>query len=271
MNTDLLIDGSTHPLGLVMLFAAVILSWAIPRRLGLLPLLLVTCYLPLGQFFDLGGIRFSFYRIILLVAATRMLVRGDSRGLRITTLDRVFIAWVLVSFFLGLLTQPSTFESRLISRLGEAYNAIGTYFVARCCLRDLDDLAAHLRALGVLLVPLAAAMIHERITGYNVFSVFGGVPEQTPTRNGVVRSQGAFRHAILAGTYGAFLFPLFYGLHRRGRHGRFGAGAGLASTTVFCFTAASSGAVLALGTAMLGLAAWTARTYLGLIRLTFVI
>lgn len=270
MNPDQLIDGSTHPLGLVVLFLAVFLSWAIPRRLALLPLLLVTCYLPLGQFFELGGIRLSFYRIILLVAAARMLVRGDNRGLRMTSLDRVFIAWVLVSFFLGLLTQPSTFESRLISRLGESYNAIGTYFVARCCLRDLDDLAAHLRALGLLLIPLAAAMVHERVTGYNFFSIFGGVPEQTPMRNGVVRSQGAFRHAILAGTYGAFLFPLFVGLYRRGREGRVSALAGLASTVVVCFASASSGAVLALGAAILGLAAWMVRRSMRAIRFALV-
>ena len=267
MDTDQLIDGSTHPLGLIFLVVASILSWTTPRRLALLPRLLVTCYLPLGQFFDLGGIRFSFYRIILLVASARMVFRGENRGLRLTTLDRVFIAWVLVSFFVGLLTQPSSFESRLISRLGETYNAVGTYFVARCCLRDLDDLAANLRALGIMLIPLAAAMIHERMTGYNVFSIFGGVPEQTPMRNGVVRSQGAFRHAILAGTYGAFLFPLFFGLYRSSRASRSGAVAGLACTFVVCFTSASSGAILALGAAAVGLAAWAVRHSMRLIRL----
>jgi len=266
MDPDQLIDGSTHPLGLIFLVLAAILTWTTPRRLALLPLLLVTCYLPLGQFFELGGLRLSFYRIILLVAAARMVFRGENRGLRMTTLDRVFIAWVLVSFFLGLLTQPSSFESRLVSRMGETYNAVGAYFVARCCLRDLDDFAANLRALGLLLIPLAAAMTHERLTGFNLFSVFGGVPEQTPMRNGVVRSQGAFRHAILAGTYGAFLFPLFYGLYRGSRSGRASAIAGLACTFVVCFTSASSGAILALGAAILGLAAWSVRRFMRVIR-----
>ena len=60
-------------------------------------------------------------------------------------------------------------------------------------------------------------MILEHLTGRNVFSVFGGVPEFTVIREGKLRAQAAFAHAIVAGYGGGkSRFSLFVGLWWQG-------------------------------------------------------
>src|SRR5437899_9116739 len=109
------------------------LTWILPRRYALIPLLATTCYMPLGQQVITLGLHFHFVRILLLVGAARVIVRREFAGLRLSSMDKLFLWWVFVSLTLGTLVDPS---SRLfINRLGTAYNAVGVYFVVRCLVK----------------------------------------------------------------------------------------------------------------------------------------
>ena len=193
-----------------MLLGMAYLIWSLPRRFAVCPLLIMTCLMPLGQELVLFGLHLFLFRLLLLVGALRVLCRGEARQLVWTQTDKIFIWWVVVSIVFGTMAKPSI--DLFKSRLGEAYNAVGCFFFVRCVVVDLDDVWISVRTLALLCLPVAALMLFENRTGHNLFSIFGGVPELTQIRGGHMRSQAAFRHPILAGTFGATLFPVFVGL-----------------------------------------------------------
>ena len=76
------------------------------------------------------------------------------------------------------------------------------------------------RILAVVLLPVALKMIHEQLTGHDLFALFGGVPDAVEVREGRLRAQGPFSHSILAGGVGAACVPFMIGIWRRHPLGR---------------------------------------------------
>ena len=249
-------------LGALLVFAYLI--WSLPRRFAVCPLLIMMGMMPLGQQLVLGGLHFFLFRILLLVGGLRVLIKGEARQLLLTRLDKLFLWWVIISITFGTLAKPSM--EQLINRLGDAYNAIGCYFFVRCVLVDFEDVVISVRTLAWVSLPVAALMMVEKTTGRNLLSVFGGVLEITYERNGHLRCQGAFRHPILAGTFGATLFPLVLALwFYQPRYRRLALLAAVASLAIV-IAASSSGALMALLAAVGGLALWKQRAHMRLLR-----
>ncbi len=263
-------DGSgVKPLGLVFLICMVVLTWKLPRRSAVFPLLITTCYMPLGQMFVIGGLHFQFFRVVLLTGCLRVMSRNERNDWKINYFDKVFIWWVVATLVLGTLAEFTM--DRFINRAGEVINALGAYFLIRCWMRKFDDAVHVVRFLAVMIVPLAISMLVEKITMRNIFAVFGGVPEFTGVREGKLRCQGAFRHPILAGTYGVTAFPLFVGLWCLDPRARKRALIGALCTIVVTVAASSSGALLALMSEILGLMLWRTRQHMQLIRRSVVV
>jgi hypothetical protein len=218
----------------------------------------------LGQSFVLLGLHFQFFRILLLVGIARVILKGEARQMTWGRADKLFAWWVLVSLIFGVLSKPST--ELLANRLGDFYNALCCYVFVRCLVVDFEDIVVGVRALAVLSLPVAALMIVEKTTTHNLLSVFGGVPEITFVRDGHVRCQGAFRHPILAGTFGATQFPLFVALWHYRREDRRLALFATLSSLIIVIAASTSGALMALMAAMGGLAMWKWRSYMRLMR-----
>ena len=119
--------------------------------------------------------------------------------------------------------------------------------------------------MGWLVVPAFALFLIEKSTGRNPFSYMGGVPARTIAREGRLRAQGPFPHAILAGCFFACWMPLLAARWWRSR-GRMAAplGAGLClGIVVMCASSTPVVAVLAGG---LGTAAWVVRRQMRPIR-----
>jgi hypothetical protein len=131
---------------------------------------------------------------------------------------------------------------------------------------NFEDVVIGIRALAWLSLPVAAVMLVEKLTGHNLLFVFGGVPEITALREGHLRCQGAFRHPILAGTFGATQFPLFMALGYCKLGNRGLAVAAMVSSIIIVITASSSGALMALVAAVGGMAFWKWRNHLRLVR-----
>jgi hypothetical protein len=258
-----------NPLALAMLLVMVYLTWSLPRRFAICPLLVTTCLIPLGQDLVLFDLHFRFFRILLLVGMLRVVIKGEAAQMKWTRTDKVMAWWIIVSVIFGSLSKPSM--DLFVNRLGDAFNAIGCYYFARCVIVSFEDVITSVRTLAWLSLPVALLMIVERITMHNPFAVFGGVPVISPLRDGHVRAQGAFRHAILAGTFGATQFPLFVGLWFYQRKYRPLAVAGCIAALCITITASTSGAVLALMGGVGGLALWKWRAYMRLIRWSFVV
>lgn len=224
----------------------------------------MVCLMPMGQDLVIFGLHFYLFRILLLVGVLRVLVKNEARQLAVTRSDKIFIWWVIISIVFGTLARPSI--QLFVNRIGDAYNAFGCYFLMRCLLVDFEDLLTSVRTMAWLSLPVAVMMLIEKATGHNCFSVFGGVPDITIVREGHLRCQGAFRHPIMAGTFGATQFPLFVALWIYQPQYRRIAAFAIISSVIIVGTASSSGALMTLGASMCGMALWKWRAHMGLVR-----
>lgn len=244
----------------LVLSVMALLIWTLPRRFAVCPLLVMVCLMPMGQQLILFGLHFPLFRLLLLVGILRVMAKGELARLRWTTIDKLFVWWVIVTMVCGSLSKPSI--ELFINRSGDAYNAAACYFFVRSVVIDLEDIVTGIRTLAFVSVPLAVLMLVEKTTGHNYLSIFGGVPEITAIREGHLRCQGAFRHPILAGTFGATQIPLFVALWFYRPKYRLLAAAGIVSGFIIAITASSSGALMTVFGVIGGLAFWKKRKFL---------
>jgi hypothetical protein len=227
------------------------------RRYAVIPFLIVTLFITTAQRIVVASLDFDMVRIMVLFGWTRVLLRREQRSLRLNKIDTMLLAFVVSSMAAyTLLYRTST---ALIYKLGFGFNALGMYFLFRILLRDVDDLRRVIVALAYLAVPIMLSMIYEQLTQRNLFSVFGGVPAITQMREGKLRAQAPFAHPILAGSFGAGLFPLFAGLYGQGARYRFAALLGAFASVVIVMASSSSGPVMGLMAGIFAAGLWLAR------------
>lgn len=259
-------DGATfiNGLGLGFTLLMCLLMLVLPRRYALVPVIALTCYMTMGERIMVAGANFTMIRILTLAGWVRLIVRGEIRSIRLNAIDKVIVGWTLSGIVFHTLLWQTTQE--FVNRLGHSYDVIGLYFLFRYLVRGMDDIKHLVRIVAVLIVPLGAAMLAEKLTGRNVFAVFGGVMEFTRIRDGSLRCQGPFAHPILAGTFGATLLPWFVGLWYQGKKNHLIAGLAIISASTVTLTSASSGPALAALAGIVGLLAWHRRQWLRTVR-----
>jgi hypothetical protein len=255
---------SIAPLGMAFLAVMRLLILFLPRRWAFLPFIMAVCYMTLGQRFDIAGLNFHVMRILLLLGWIRLLIRKEFKAFTFTIIDKLIIAFVLTGTVTATIHTPTM--DVFTNRLGDAYNNILTFFLFRFLIRDLDEIIFTLKITAIVIVPLALSMIIEKSTQRNFFAIFGGVPDFTMVREGRLRCQGPFRHPILAGTFGATLFPLFFALWNRQTNGRIFAYIGLIASTTITVMSASSGPLMAYIASLIGLLCWSLRERMRMVR-----
>jgi hypothetical protein len=253
-----------NALGLALTIASGLMLLVLPRRYAIAPVIVICCYMTMGQSIVVAGCHFTMIRVLVVFGWARVLLRGEFQNIELNLLDRMIFWWTAISFvaYVGLWHSGDA----VIYKLGATYNIIGCYLLFRMLLRSLDDVVQVFRMMAVLIVPLAVFMLLEKSTGRNLFAMFGGVSEITAVRDGVLRCQGPFSHPILAGTFGATVLPLLACLWLDGRLGKLMATGGVISSLVITITSGSSGPVLALMAAVLALGLWRTRTHMYLLR-----
>jgi len=253
-----------NPLALT---ATIILSFLVlllPRRQAAIPLILAACYLTLGQQIVIFSLNFTILRIIIFFGWIRILLRKELYEIKINALDKLMVWWVIVAIVTGVFLIK-TFGG-FINRMGFAYNTLGLYFFFRATVSDFEDVDYIIAVLAVIVFPLAVIMVHEKLTGHNIFSIFGGVPEVSAVRNGRLRCQGPFRHPILAGTFGATLMPLMVGQWLKGGRSRLIDLMGIIGATVITVTPSSSGPAVAYCFVTIGMLMWPLRDRMRIVR-----
>jgi hypothetical protein len=254
------------PLALLFLLAAVVAIWTLPRQWAPVPLLAAACYMTLGQGIEVAGLNFPVIRLVFLAGVVRVLIRGERPAGGWIGMDKLFLAWaawaILVSFFHK---QP---EATLQFHLGMVYNALCVYFLLRGFCQDEEDVYRLVRVSAWILVPVALEMLHEQVRGQNLFAVFGGVPDEPAVRNGRIRSQGPFAHAILAGTVGAVCIPMLVGLRRRYP---ITTKVGLGACGLMVLASASSGPLLSVLFSLAALGFWRWRYWTRQMRIAAVL
>lgn len=226
----------------------------VPRRWAPLPLLVGTLYVPFYLGLQFGPFHFTAIRMLVVVGAIRVLTRKEWPAGRLSPLDYAVIIWgvwlVITAPFHEARTSPFVF------RLGLLYDAFGLYFLLRAFCHSQQDALRIAQQASFLLAPIALEMLYESFTAHNLFSVMGGVDDNSMIREGRVRANGSFGHPILAGTVGAIFLPLIAGLWRTDRTKAL---LGLVSCITIVITSASSGPVLSAAAGLFGLYMWRYR------------
>lgn len=236
---------------LLFAFASAFALLALPRRWAPVPLLAGACYMTLGQRVDLGPFSFTVLRILIFAGVIRVMVRRERPVGGFTDMEWLLVAWAAWALCASAFHEEP--QATLINRMGMVYNVLGVFFLIRCLCQSVEDVVGIVRWTAIILLPVALEMLFEQATHQNLFAVFGGVEETPAIRNGRLRSQGPFAHAILAGTVGAVCAPLMIGIWRKHP---LAAKTGLAACLVMVVTSASSGPLASLIVSAFALVLW---------------
>jgi hypothetical protein len=216
----------------------------------------------------IAELHFSVLRIIILFGWLRLVVRRELTAVKFTSIDKLMLVYTCVAV-VNYVILWGTFDA-FKNQLGFAYNIIGIYFLFRFLVRDFEDIDRTIKIVGLVLIPLTGFMILEKISGRNVFSIFGGVPDLTIVRGGHLRCQGPFRHPILAGTFAATSMPLLIGLWTQAQNRGLWLKLGILCTALITILSSSSGPAIAYGFGVIGLLSWPLRERMRLITWGFV-
>jgi len=256
---------NVNALALTFLLVMVYLILGSNRRNAVGAMLAMAAFVPLGQEITLLGLHFYFLRILVLVGLGRILMKRETDGFKLVGMDKLFICWVAVGFVCELLRGGSA------QTFGAVYNAMGVYFFIRILTRTSEDVLAHLRLLAFVAIAIGICMAWETIKHQDLFFVFGGVPLVPMERDGRFRAEGPFLQPILAGTFGATLFPLLIGLWRNGGRGKWLMIGGIIGSLVITVASASSGPLLTFVAAVIGFSLWPMRARMFIFRRGIVI
>ena len=254
---------NVEPVVLAIVVGMGMLCLFIPRRYAAIPFLVTSCYMTLGQVVVIAGSYFTMLRLMVLFGWIRLFVRKDLSHLRLNEIDFVFMAWLAANAIAYILLRE-TLEA-VINRGGLVFDALGLYLFFRCVIRDYEDVKFNIGACAILIIPFAMLLLVEFSTGRNMFSVFGGVAEITPDRDGLVRCRGPFISSITAGTLGATLLPLFVPLALERGAARVISIAGMVAATTITAVSVSSGPITTYLFGLIGLGVWPLRRHMKMV------
>lgn len=209
----------------------------------------------------IADLDFTAIRILLVCGWARLIIKSEYHSaIKVNIIDKimiVYVFWTVLSYVL----MWQTFGS-LIYKLGGASYFLGTYFLVRFYIADLDDVERIIKALLYLSIVIAIFAAIERTTQHNYFSFLGGVPYSTIVREGKLRCFGPFSHPITLGSFGAFLLPLaFYFLWKEKGSKKLGF-TSLISSVVIVYSSSSSGPAFSFMASILGLFMWRFRKHM---------
>jgi hypothetical protein len=233
---------------------------AAPRIWAAFSLIAAGMYLTRAEVVSIGGAGFSALRLLILVGLCRLVIRGD-RPSRFNALDGLMLAWG--GWLVASVVFHSDPQTAVLYRARLALDGYGLYFIFRALIRSREDLYGCRELLAFALVPLALEMVAEHLIRYNLFSVFGAVDQVPAIRDGVIRAQGPFGNAILAGTWGAMSLPFTVSMwNRRPLLSAVGSIAGI----VIVLASSSSGPVMTAATGLMALLCWRLRYRMRMVR-----
>jgi len=239
----------------------------LPRKWALGPLFLGFFLLPVSESLVVVGINLPTTRILILIGLLGLTFKSPSRAFKLNKIDKVVISWVVAAVMAHSLLWGSS--AALINRMGYGLDVLGAYFLVRYLVRDSADVERAIIVLAAISIVIAVCMLIERETARNPFAIFGGVPEVPELRKGRLRCQGPFRHPIMAGVFGASIFPLCTALYFTASKKKALAVLGAAAASVIAITSASSGPLGAYLAGVLALLLWPIRESMRLIRWGF--
>jgi hypothetical protein len=262
-------DTVMHPAVAVAMILVIILILVLPRKQAIVPFLLCTFLIPLGQTLVLGGVHLYVLRIVILFGCARMLFAKFSSqdnllGGGFNSVDRVFILWAVfrATAFLILFSFPS---AAIVNQTAFLLDALGGYFLLRFLIQDDEDILRTIKVLTVVAAIIGVCMVNEKLRDQNIYGYLGGFRLVPEMRDGAIRAQGPFAHPILAGSFGGTLLPLFFWLWTSGK-AKASAVVGAIGSTCIVLSSASSTPLMAYMGGVFALCFWPMRKYMRMFR-----
>jgi hypothetical protein len=248
-----------NTLGIFLTIACCWIVLAFPRREASLAFVIAALLVPRVQEIALGSLHFTALRMVILVGLFRVMARGEHIGGKWNFLDRIVALWAVWAVCSSAF-HPAGFS---MARFGEIYTAFGIYFLFRVFLRDAGDIQSFFRSVCIILVPIAAFMVIEKLKGNNAYDLLFDGSGEVPMRLGQYRAKGPFAHPITAGTVGALALPMaLYLFQYKPRI----ALAGLVASVAIVIASGASGPVLSAVSVVFSMAIWKVRKQLVVIR-----
>ncbi len=249
--------------GAIFFVIAAIYTFALPRRLAILPLLLSAVYMTRGQVLEIGPANFTIPQLLVTAGFLRTMMRGERITDGLHTVDKLILLWATV--LIG--TSAFHTDDAWLYRAGIVWTELGCYFLFRIFITSLGDLTSVFKAICVLTLPLAFLMLYEKASGQNPFGSLGGVVATSLVRDGNIRAAGPFAHPILAGTTGAAIIGMGLALRKISLRHTFAASISGGSIVL---AATSSGPILMVGFTVVALSVWKCRHHMRALRWTIV-
>jgi hypothetical protein len=267
-------DTMMHPAVAVAMVAAIVMMLRLPRRYAVVPFLLALFLLPVGQQLYVGGVHFYVPRIMIPFGLALLgLAKLKSKAVILVggfnDLDKLFTCWALFrATAVTILFWGNT--SAFTNQVAFLWDYIGGYFILRFLIRDREDIALVAKTFAIIAGVLGITMLNESLRDQNVFGYLGGLPIVPAIREGKIRAQGTFEHAILAGSLGATLLPFFIWLWHE-KASRLMAAIGVLGASAMVYSSASSTPLLAYAAVIVGIFFWPLRGYMRAVRWVLVI
>jgi len=247
-------ETSVGPFVLGIVLLAAVLMFVLPRKHLFFVFIACAMLIPFRERIVFLGLHLMMLRVMLICAWLRILPevfqKRPERAVPVRKLDRAILLWGLFGTLSFTLLYADM--SALINRIGYlVFSMVGSFFLLRLIIRDKDDVRRAVKGLVVVAMAVAGIMLFERITGRGMWTIL-------EIRDGKYRAQGPFLHAILAGTFGGTVLPLFVMLWRK-EGARSLALLGILSSFVMAYTSSTSTALVAVGAGILALCAWPLR------------
>lgn len=252
-----------HPIGLLMIIALFALTLSVKRSKAVYPIILAALFMPAAQRLVIAGADFSVLRLMVLAGMIRVFARNETASFKWIKLDSLVTAWSLVSTLAFIVLWGSM--GQLIFRVGQLYDVLGMYLYFRVVIRTWGDVDGAVKFTVKLLPLLVVIFFLEKTSGKNQFH-FLGAQEWAAVREGRIRVQGAFPHAILAGTYFAALLPMAAVRYFR-PGGKMGAIRAFVLIMVLVFMCASSTPLVGVMAGCIGVVMWSFRFRMGSVRM----
>ncbi len=254
-----------HPTALLALALCTLILLVTSSKSVLIPFLIIGTFMTAAQRIHLGQFDFTMMRLLLIGWIGRVVLRSEGQPITWNRLDSMVTVYAIVGAVVYVLLWMD--RTAVVFQLGRLFDIFLIYFLLRISIQSSEQIFVFVRALAWVMLLSSVFMLVEHLAHFNLFSIFGGVRETVWIREGRLRAQGSFSHAIMAGTFGAAFLPLFWALYfSKISRDRVVAVVGIVGSVTMTFAAASSGAVVTLLASIVAVLMWSFRQYVVLIR-----
>jgi hypothetical protein len=253
---------------LVAMLVGIVLIFVLPRKQAIAPLLITIFLVPQEQQLYVAGIHFFVSRLLILAAFIRGATAKEPKQTSmyaggwnpIDTAVLSYMGLVAASTMMQFLSAPA-----LVNQVGYLWDNMLGYLALRSLIRNEEDTFLAIKCCAGLMMIFAVTMVIEQEKMLNVFGLLGGVRIAPEIREGKVRCQAAFEHALTAGAFSGTAIPLYVLLWKR-RSGRLLAAVGIVAATVMTMATQTSTSLLTEAAGILGICFWPLRRKMQMVR-----